>query len=125
MWHELPNRILGHYFAEPGVTPVITLSPILENNGTLMRCVLAEEPGHHFTSAGDLVPRQFLHYRERLTIGRAEYRALRWAASFLMPGLEFRATGRYYQESWETAGEFQVTETLVRFERALVGQSAI
>ena len=39
-WHELPKGILGHYFAEPGITLVITLSPILENKETLMRFLL-------------------------------------------------------------------------------------
>lgn len=47
--------------------------------------MLAEELGHHFTSAGFGIPKQFYNYSERLVITGIEYKALRWAANYLIP----------------------------------------
>ena len=59
---------------EQGIPPVIGLSRSLFSNRAHFRTVLAEELGHHFTSARDGLPKTFFHYRDRLEVKREEYR---------------------------------------------------
>ena len=73
------------YWALPEMPPMIGLSRSLFSNRAHFRTVLAEELGHHFTSARDGLPKTFFHYRDRLEVSREERRALRWAAEFLVP----------------------------------------
>lgn len=56
----------GIYVAGPSIPPVIGISNKLFECSPRFRCVLAEELGHHFTTVGDTLPRQFYHYRDRL-----------------------------------------------------------
>lgn len=114
--HDLPAGVLGFYFAEPDTTPVIALSPMLKEDSSLYRCVLAEELGHHFTTAGSAVPKAYCHYHDRLTISRAEYRALKWASEFLIPWKSLlRQRRRGVTEPWEVGEVFGVTEEMARF----------
>ena len=46
---------------------------------------MAEELGHHFTSAGEHVAMPYKTYLGRVLLGRAERRALACAAEVLMP----------------------------------------
>lgn len=112
-FHRLPRPLLGFYFAEPGIAPAITLSPALEHRPALMRCVFAEELGHHFTSAGDMLFAPYRSYMGRVLLSKAEKRALRWAAEVLIPPIELlRVMG---QEGVESLTEhFAVTPTFVR-----------
>lgn len=108
------------YWSYPGLPPVIGLSKSLFSNRAHFRCVLAEELGHHFTSVGNSVPLTFFHYSDRITISRTEYRAMRWAALYLMPldklCLAFK---KGIRERWELAEFFDVTEEMVNFRLSL------
>ena len=79
------TNIKGIYYVDDNMPPTIGLDVSLKNNTPLFRSVFAEELGHHFTSAGFGIPRQFYNYSERLVIDRIEYKALRWAANYLIP----------------------------------------
>jgi Zn-dependent peptidase ImmA (M78 family) len=104
------------YWTAPGMPPVIGLSRALFSNRAHFRCVLAEELGHHFTSVGQAIPQTSFHYRDRLNVSRAEYRALRWAAQHLIPLDELRkAIIEGVRERWELAEHFDVTEDMIDF----------
>lgn len=106
----------GIYVAIPDLPPVIGISNRLFECSPRFRCVLAEELGHHFTTAGDALPKKLFHYRDRLTVSQVEYRALRWAAEHLMPedqlGQAFQSGCR---EVWELSEWFNVTHEMVSF----------
>lgn len=104
------------YWSAPGlgIPPIIGLSRGLFSNRAHFRTVLAEELGHHFTSARDGLPKTFFHYKDRLEVRREEYRALKWAAKFLIPAAKLReARARGIKECWELAEYFVVDEELV------------
>lgn len=114
------------YWAEPGIPPTIGLSWTLLKNRPLFRCVLAEELGHHFTTAGDAIPKTYYNYSDRLMVSRAEYRALRWAALYLMPRKSLRQAARQgIRERWDLAGHFDVTEQMVEFRLRLPDMATI
>lgn len=79
----LEPPLKGIYICQDGRPPVIGLSTAI-NTMAEKRSVMAEELGHHFTTIGDCLPRQFYNYAHRLTISKAEYKALRWAANHLI-----------------------------------------
>lgn len=108
------------YWSFPGLPPVIGLARSLFESRAHFRCVLAEELGHHFTTAGVAIPKTYFHYRDRLEVSRVEYRAMRWAALYLMPLDKLRIAFRKgIYERWELADFFDVTEDMVDFRMAL------
>lgn len=46
---KLPVDLLGVYYKQPKKKPVILLDESLKKNPGYLKCVLAEEIGHHFT----------------------------------------------------------------------------
>ncbi|MDK2816207.1 MAG: hypothetical protein PWR22_836 [Moorella sp. (in: firmicutes)] len=114
------------YWTEPGIPPIIGLSWTLLNNRPLFRCILAEELGHHFTTVGDAIPKTYYNYSDRLMVSRAEYRALKWAALYLMPLNKLvQAFKEGIVERWELAEYFDVTEQMVDFRLKLPDLAAI
>jgi Zn-dependent peptidase ImmA (M78 family) len=112
----------GIYLCEDDMPPIIGLDSTLQHSMPALRCVLAEELGHHFTSAGYCLPRKFYSFYERNNITRAEYKALKWAANYLMPEhdlLDVIRDGLY--EKWEIAEYFNVTEDFAMFRLRLFG----
>lgn len=113
------------YWSAPGlgIPPIIGLSRGLFSNRAHFRTVLAEELGHHFTSAHDGLPKTLFHYQDRLVVSREEYRALKWAANFLIPADNLReAVKKGIREDWELAEHFEVDECLVIFRKRLLGR---
>jgi len=116
-WWDFKPPLEAVYWAVSGMPPVIGLANSLESaSKAYFRCVVAEELGHHFTTIGHCVPRIYYHYHDRTEISRAEYRALRWAAKWLMP-LDGLATAfRHGIIGIEELAEyFEVTEDMVKF----------
>lgn len=106
----------GFYYHEDGLRPTIGIAKRISDNTPLYTCVLAEELGHYYTSAGQGLPVKGFSYSQRLDINRAEYIAQKWAALKLMPAEKVRqALASGIREIWELAEEFGVTESLVRF----------
>lgn len=111
----------GIYVAIPGYYPIIGISSRLFECSPRFRCVLAEELGHHFTTIEDNLPRQFFHYRDRLSVSRAEYRALRWAAEYLIPQKQLdKALKDGSDTLWDLAELFDVTEEMMEFRMRLL-----
>lgn len=110
----------GIYIAIPDLPPVIGISSNLFECSPRFRCVLAEELGHHFTTVGDVLPKKYFHYRDRLTVSRAEYRALKWAAEYLVPEDKLQEAFRTgWLEKWKLAELFNVTEEMMCFRLGL------
>lgn len=123
---DFPPPLEAVYWSAPdmGIPPVIGLSRSLFSCRAHFRTVLAEELGHHFTSARDGLMKTFFHYRDRLEVSREEQRALRWAARFLIPtGKLLEAAKIGIKECWELAEYFEVDENLVTFRLRLLKRS--
>jgi Zn-dependent peptidase ImmA (M78 family) len=116
LWFDFNPPIRGLYWAPKKFPPVIGLDNKLDTNTPLLRCIMAEELGHHFTLDRDCLCRTYFNYRDRLAISKAEYRAFRWAAIYLMPKARLvQAFHLGYVEAWRLADRFNVTEDMVRF----------
>ena len=84
-YYSLPRDILGAYYHAKNKPPVILLHNKIEHRRRLLRCIFAEELGHHFKSAYD--------YNYILAFARAgeflatkhEKLAIFWAVQYLMP----------------------------------------
>jgi Zn-dependent peptidase ImmA (M78 family) len=104
------------YWSAPGLPPVIGLNKHLAKNTPHLRSVLAEELGHHFTTVGDRIPKTYFNRRQLLEISRAEYRAMKWAALFLIPKKPLmHAIHTGAKEKWELAEHFNVTQKVIEF----------
>jgi len=103
------------YIHLPDSKPVIAYCPKLEHDTYLFRTVFSEELGHHFTSVGHALPKEYYNYADRLVISRAEYKAIRWGALFLMPIDQLLGVIGKTTETWEIAEYFAVTEEFVKF----------
>lgn len=79
----LQPPLMGIYICQEGRPPLIGLSTAIETVAE-KRSIMAEELGHHFTTTGDCLPCQFYNYTHRMNISRAEYKAIRWAANYLI-----------------------------------------
>lgn len=120
---EFTPPLIAVYTCLKDIPPVIGLDVSLLNNTRFLRCVLAEELGHHFTTTGDAIPRTYFHYARRLYISKIEHKALRWGANYLIPNHELqKALARGLQEVWELADHFDVTEEFMQFRLKLLQQ---
>ena len=115
---NLPAPFLGLYDARPGEYPLILLHKNLKHNCRLLRCVLAEELGHHFTSSGDLMA--FARSDKIGATLKQERAAVWWAVQRLVPLAALTAAiegGTIL--TYELAEYFDVTErfmgTSIRF----------
>lgn len=80
---DLKSPLKAIYMHQHGCPPIIGLSNEI-NNVAEERSFMAEELGHHFTTVGDCIAKEFYHYSARLAISKTEYKALRWAALYLI-----------------------------------------
>ena len=80
----LPESILGYYYCDTNYY-VILINESIKRDARLYRCVLAEEIGHYRTTIGDITPRKYMCYKDRLTIDKKEQSALKWATDFMIP----------------------------------------
>lgn len=118
--------IRGIYYVGEDAPPIIGLDNSLMSDFTSLRCVLAEELGHHFTTAGCFMPRQFFNHGDRLHISKIEFKAMKWAVNYLIPEDELLdAIGSGLYEPWELAEHFNVTEEFAKFRLKLFGAKEI
>lgn len=78
----LPASLLGVYYRTMGKPPVILLHSRLKDIPRLLRCVLAEELGHHHTTGMDLLS---FARNSRYAAMKYERQSLWWATKFLIP----------------------------------------
>lgn len=120
--YPLVHPLLGIYLCNSDTSPVIGLSTSIETTAE-KRCIMAEELGHHFTTVGTCISsKEFYHYSALNPISKVEYKAMRWAAEYLVPEndlLDVIGSGLY--EPWELAEHFMITEELANFRLRLFG----
>ncbi|WP_049755837.1 ImmA/IrrE family metallo-endopeptidase [Desulforamulus reducens] len=119
---EFAPPLLAVYTCLEGMPPVIGLDVSLSQNPRSLRCILAEELGHHFTTAGYATPRTYFHYANRLLLSKSEDQALRWAANYLIPATALRHAIDKGIQKEELADHFNVTKQLLRFRLKLLKQ---
>ena len=115
---SFPSNILGLYYKEDGIPPVIGINKSIISTKKLFTCVLSEEFGHHFTTIGDTTA-EYYSYTERLLTNKKEILALKWATEFLLPLNEVIDAFKPRVASFsEIADQLQVTDQflLKRFE---------
>lgn len=106
---SLPAPFLGLYDNRPGETPIILLHSDLKNNRRLLRCILAEELGHHFTSSGSLLV--FARSDKACIAMKQERAAMWWAVQHLIPINKLKtAVEDGICLAYELAEYFDVTE---------------
>jgi len=108
------------YLEEKAMPPAIGLNCSLHDDIPLLRSVMAEELGHHFTTVGMHTPREYYNYTDRLRIDRCEHKALQWAANYLIPDQQLRTAFHEGIDTVSTLAEhFLVTPEIVRFKLRL------
>lgn len=81
-----PEGLLGLYYPDPEISlPVIVLDRGLSARPRPLRCVLAEELGHHFTIPRASVLKPYFSFADAVMWGKDELRAMRWATGQLIP----------------------------------------
>ncbi|MEK5331511.1 ImmA/IrrE family metallo-endopeptidase [Lysinibacillus sp. FSL W8-0992] len=114
---DFPKPLEAVYFFEPGLPPTIGLAERIRYDSPLFRCILAEELGHYFTTANNSIANPSMTYRERLSIGKVEYKAMKWAAETLIPieYLKMAILQEKHWTNWTLAEYFEVTIEMIDF----------
>ena len=121
IWFDFTPPINGLYAQEDNLPPAIFIAKRICNNTPLLRCVIAEELGHHYTTVGDQLPKHYFSGMDRVIASKAEYKALKWAALHLMPYQHLiQAFHKGYHEVWDLADYFDVTEDMITFRLSLL-----
>ncbi|PTM58338.1 ImmA/IrrE family metallo-endopeptidase [Desmospora activa] len=108
------SELKGFYTG--GRFPAICVNESIRTNVPLVRCVIAEEIGHYYTSVGFGFPRPYKIFQNQLEIIRGEDRAWRWACDRLLPVDKLqRAVRRGIYTPWDLAEHFRVVEEMVHF----------
>jgi Zn-dependent peptidase ImmA (M78 family) len=83
-FYEFPSAVLlGAYYRRGDNPPVILLHKKIEHRHRLLRCIFAEELGHHFTTGFDLMA--FARTDKEYIVRKYEKLAIFWAVEYLMP----------------------------------------
>lgn len=113
---DFPDCELEALYIYEWCTATIFLSNTLLTQRAKLRSVLAEEMGHHFTSVGHALSYQHTSYTKRLEISRTEYRAMKWAAHYLISIKSLlHSVTLGFKEIWEFADHFEVTHEMMQF----------
>lgn len=122
LYWDFANPFEAVYISLPGCYPVIGLCKSLFSSRAHFRSVFAEELGHHFTSAGTNALKPHFHYADKLLYSRDEYKAMQWAANYLIPdeNLEYAVFKRGLTEVWQLRDYFCVDEEMIDFRLRLL-----
>jgi len=103
------------YWCRPGLPPYIGIAKRVCENRTYFRCILAEEIGHHKYTVGQMITKTSYRYGDRLRVSKEEYRAMRWAAQYLIPKDELLQALRNGLSVGELEEHFDVTTEMMEF----------
>ncbi len=115
-WFDKSYPLLGCTYED-----IIALREDLDNNRYLLKCILTEELGHYLKGSAIYKLSIILEIKNKksflnIEYKRAEYRAKKWATTFLMPKSEIeKAIRKGVIEVWELAEYFDVPEEWVVF----------
>lgn len=113
-------------FYTGGKNPAIIISESIRTNIPLVRCVIAEEIGHHYTSVGFGFPKPYKITQNHLGIIRGENSAWRWACDRLIPADKLlQAVRRGIVSIWDLAEHFRVVEEMVYYRLKVYEQMSL
>jgi len=115
VYQALPGGLDGMYHVSEGSSAILISEKVIINERQY-RTVLAEEIGHYFTCSWDSVSRRRTSIAGRIKYEKAELKALRWAADYMIPTdllLAFICSQQPVTLSG-LAEKFEVEESLVR-----------
>lgn len=119
LYEALEDKLNGIYITCDGMSTII-LSNRIKDNHPLRNIVLAEELGHHFTLIGCNIPKEHWNRLDRMNFTKNEFRAIRWAAKYLIPIADlYAAHADGITTIPELAEYFSVTPNFVRFRMTL------
>ena len=119
----LPRPLLGLYDYRPGEPPFILLHNKLQNDRKLLRCVFAEELGHHFTGVGNLMAFTCADSKCTYSAQKYERLAIWWAIGYLIPFDKLvQAVNSGIFLTWKLAEYFDVTERFMGLSIKLYNQ---
>lgn len=117
-WRDM-HHVQGIYIHAPGAyKPVIALSNTLHTQERKLRCVLAHELGHHFTTAGNHIIAASKTTSVYAT--KNELRATKWAVNFLIPTDNFLECIKEGMNSYELCNYFYVLPEFINVKSELV-----
>lgn len=118
-YENIPKQFhsLGYYHNDGIGNVVITLHKALAQHPRLLKCILGEELGHHFTSAGESFYKAVNCQFWKLNHIKTELKALKWSAFQLIPEneLEFAINSEKLHTIYELEEYFNVTRELMLF----------
>lgn len=113
---KLPQDTYGYFQSSESGNYIILNDCIdIQNNDDLLKCVLAEEIGHYFTTIGVNIPYNSNTYHYNLMIEKEEIKALKWATEYLIDTdhlIEYLAN-HTLAKTPDIAHHFHVTEQFI------------
>ena len=118
---DFPQPLDAIYLTQPGIPPTIGIANRIPSNSSQFRCILAEELGHHFTTAGKHITQKHMSYNRRLEVSKVEYKAMKWAAETLIPYHNLRRAiiWESHWTNYNIAEYFDVTIEMIEFRMQL------
>ena len=117
-WHDF-DHIKGLYTYTPSMTaPVIALSNKLHSNERLLRCVLAHELGHHYTTSGHYIIAA--NSTSSIYATKNENLATKWAVNLLIPTDIFLECIKNNMNAYELCNYFYVLPEFINVKSELV-----
>lgn len=112
---DFPPPLDAVYWCHPDVPPYIGIAKRICENRVYFRCVLAEEIGHHKCTVGPMITKTSYRYSDRLRVSKEEYRAMRWAAKYLIPYDKLLQALRSGMSISDMEEYFEVTSEMLEF----------
>ena len=117
-WRDM-HHVQGIYTYTPEAkAPVIALSTTLHTKERTLRCVLAHELGHHFTTAGNHIITASKTTSVYAT--KNELRATKWAVNLLIPTDIFLECIKNNMNAYELCNYFYVLPEFIYVKSELV-----
>ena len=117
-WREM-HHVQGIYIQAPGAyKPVIALSNTLHTQERKLRCVLAHELGHHFTTSGHYIIAA--NSTSSIYATKNENLATKWAVNLLIPTDIFLECIKNNMNAYELCNYFYVLPEFINVKSELV-----
>ncbi len=117
-WRDM-HHVQGIYLYTPGAyKPVIALSNTLHTQERKLRCVLAHELGHHFTTSGHYIIAA--NSTSSIYATKNENLATKWAVNLLIPTDIFLECIKNNMNAYELCNYFYVLPEFINVKSELV-----
>ena len=117
-WRDM-HHVQGIYIHAPGAyKPVIALSNTLHTQERKLRCVLAHELGHHFTTSGHYIIAA--NSTSSIYATKNENLATKWAVNLLIPTDIFLECIKNNMNAYELCNYFYVLPEFVKTKAKMI-----